>query len=492
MILSEACGSSESQGLPIPRQLEVTPPGLLLPCPSAHGALPVDGAGARARVELLVLHERLDLQGQGAGLDAHRDRILGSGPARAPAPERLEADLSRLEAAHAPAGAAQSSARPETAAVPGTYAKRHERTAVGEIDSDPVPADRLPGQSLARPFVIEPGFARDLQLPAADDDAARNREMRKAVVVARLRRVRPFAAEAALALEQHRLFRIETEAVAEIARRDLRRVLAPGLLERPVFDRDLGAALLGTGEPEACARGALVVQQPTGRRIGERGMREEQLPRREAAGKVLGDARPVAKKSDLHAEFPAARRLEPAGDVPPFAAELRMAAVVARELQHCALAHRRILTLRVDEDGERGEHQREREPHQSSFTARAASPLIACRPLAIAVNVASTSITATNSAKSCQGRCSSIPQWNEWRFTTWMSTRLITQPSVRPTARPRALTSSPCAASMEPICRRVIPMWRSTPNSRRRASTSAPKLEESPKRPIATATASSA
>src|SRR5712691_882342 len=492
MILSEACGSSESQGLPIPGQLEVAAPGLLLPLPRAHRAFPVDGAGARARVELLVLHERLDLQRHGACLHAHRNRIFGSCPGRAPAPERLESDLSRLEAAHAAVGAPQGSARPEAPAVPGPHAKRHERTAVGEIDSDPVPADRLLGQSLARLFVIEPGFARDLQLAAADDDAARDREMRKAVVVARLRRVRPFAAEAALALEQHRLFRIEPEPVAEIARRDLRRVAAPGLRERPVFDRDLGAALFGLGEPEPRARGALIVQQPTGRRIGERRVRKEQLPRRKPARNIFGDARPVAKKSDLHAELPAAGRLEPARDVPPFAAELRMAAVVSRELQHRALAHRRILTLAVDEEGAQGEQQREREPHQSSFTARTASPLIACRPLAIAVNVASTSITATNSARSCQGRCTSIPQWNEWRLTTWMSTRLITQPSVRPTARPRALTNNPCAASMAPICRRVIPMWRSTPNSRRRASTRAPKLEESPNSPMTTATASSA
>src|SRR5206468_12422323 len=180
-------------------------------------------------------------------------------------------------------------------------------------------------------------------------------------------------------------------------------------------------------------RGALVVQQPAGRRIGERSMREEQLPRRKPAGKVFGDARPVAEKSDLHAELPAARRLEPSGDVPPFAAELRMAAVVARELQRCALAHRRIIALPVDEDGTQGERQGGHEPHQSSFTARTASPLIAGRPLAIAVNVASTSITATNSARSRQGRCSSIPQWNDCRFTTWISTRLITQPSVRPT-----------------------------------------------------------
>src|SRR5258706_2911361 len=155
-------------------------------------------------------------------------------------------------------------------------------------------------------------------------------------------------------------------------------------------------------------------------------MREEQLPRREPARKVFGDTRPVAKKSDLHAELFAAGRFEPASDVPPFAAELRVAAVVARELQRYALAHRRILTLPVDEDGPGGERQRQREPHQSSCTARTASPLIACRPLAIPVNVASTSITATNSARSCQGRCSSIPQWNEWRVPNRQSPMHIT------------------------------------------------------------------
>src|SRR5438093_13353415 len=112
MILSEACGSSESQGLPIPGQLEVAAPGLLLPLPRAHRAFPVDGAGARARVELLVLHERLDLQGQGACLDAHRNRIFRSCPTRPPAPERLDTDLSRLEAAHASVRAPQSRARP--------------------------------------------------------------------------------------------------------------------------------------------------------------------------------------------------------------------------------------------------------------------------------------------------------------------------------------------------------------------------------------------
>src|SRR2546430_2589021 len=96
---------SQLQRLPISRQLEVAAARHAFPLLGAHGAFPVDGAGARARVELLVLHERLDLQREGAGCDADRNRIFGSGPPRAPPPERLEADLSRLEAAHAAVGA---------------------------------------------------------------------------------------------------------------------------------------------------------------------------------------------------------------------------------------------------------------------------------------------------------------------------------------------------------------------------------------------------
>src|SRR5436309_14723324 len=127
MILSEARGSSESQGLPIPGQLEVAAPGRLLPCPSAHRAFPVNGAGARASVELLVLHERLDLQGQGACLHAHRNRLFGCGPGRAPAPERLESELSRLEAAHAAVRVPGGFARPKTQPAASAHDKRTAR-----------------------------------------------------------------------------------------------------------------------------------------------------------------------------------------------------------------------------------------------------------------------------------------------------------------------------------------------------------------------------
>src|SRR5262249_52277121 len=162
---------------------------------------------------------------------------------------------------------------------------------------------------------------------------------------------------------------------------------------------------------------------------------------------VLRDARAVAEEGDLHPELGAVLRLEPAGDVPPFVAELRMAAAVAGKLQRHALLHRRIVSGRPGR-GRQRRAQREPGLHQSSLTARTASPLIAWRPLAIAVSVASASIAATSSASRRQGMCRSMPQWKDWGFTTSMSTRLMSQPSARPTARPTALTSRPSPASM--------------------------------------------
>ena len=59
--------------------------------------------------------------------------------------------------------------------------------------------------------------------------------------------------------------------------------------------------LVGAGEAEARARRALVVPQAPVPRIGERRVREQELPRRERARIRLGDARPVAEERDLHA-----------------------------------------------------------------------------------------------------------------------------------------------------------------------------------------------
>src|SRR4029453_6675901 len=99
---------------------------------------------------------------------------------------------------------------------------RHERTAVTEVEPDPVPARCLGRQILARPFVIEPRrtlYALPLPAPVY---GSRHREMRTAVVVARLCRDWAFATEARFALEQDRLRWRELEIERQLARVDPR------------------------------------------------------------------------------------------------------------------------------------------------------------------------------------------------------------------------------------------------------------------------------
>ena len=88
----------------------------------------------------------------------------------------------------------------------------------------------------------------------------------------------------------------------------------------------------GLGEAEARARRALVVAQARRARIGERRVREQELPRREArSGSSSATPGRLRKNVTWTPSSRAARVAEPAGDVPPLGAECRMAAVVARK-----------------------------------------------------------------------------------------------------------------------------------------------------------------
>ena len=171
-----------------------------------------------------------------------------------------------------------------------------------------------------------------------------------------------------------------------------------------------------------------------------------------------------------------------------------MRAVIARELERAPRHDVGIAVCRKRASHQQRERRDEERPpphYQSSLTARTASPAIAARALAVAVAAAATSMTAQNAASGTHGIAMSMLQWNDCRFTTWIRIRLMTAPSPSPTARPSALTARPSVASIAPICRRVSPRWRSIPNSRRRASTSAPKLDDRPVSPITSATSSS-
>lgn len=80
------------------------------------------------------------------------------------------------------------------------------------------------------------------------------------------------------------------------------------------------------------ARDALVVQLPPALHVGQRGMGEDELARREGRTQALRGIDARAEERDLEApQPPVGARL--AGDVPPFGAQVGVAAVVARKGQ---------------------------------------------------------------------------------------------------------------------------------------------------------------
>src|SRR5258708_21755566 len=113
------------------------------------------------------------------------------------------------------------------------------------------------------------------------------------------------------------------------------------LLQAPVVDPDAGAGFRGLRERDPGARRALLVHQPAVPRIGDRRVREQDLSRAEGAGIILGDVRPCPEERDLEADRP----IEPAGDVPPLRAEIRMRAVIARERKLGAWFYNRVICL---------------------------------------------------------------------------------------------------------------------------------------------------
>ena len=182
-------------------------------------------------------------------------------------------------------------------------------------------------------------------------------------------------------------------------------------------------ASLRFGEAEAAASSALVVYEATHPRISDRRMREVELTRRESVGDAFGDAGTDAKERHLKAEGHVRVRRKPSRDVPPLDAVLGMRAVIARKSEDApgsdlGMAHGSGRDRRARKRCARAPGEKSATPHQSSFTARTASIVIALRPLAIAVAIASASSAATNAPRGAQGTKRSIPQWNDCRFTT--------------------------------------------------------------------------
>jgi hypothetical protein len=164
---------------------------------------------------------------------------------------------------------------------------------------------------------------------------------------------------------------------------------------------------------EAFARDALVVPQFAPLHVGERRVREDQLPGREARAHVLRAVHAGAEERDLEAELALARNGAP-GEVPPFGAEIRMRAMIARETQ----LGRRQRERRLREEGGGRQQQGPAAHHQSSFTASTASRPAAARPASHAVTVPAATTAAHSAINRSHGTSRSIVQWKLCGFTT--------------------------------------------------------------------------
>ena len=170
---------------------------------------------------------------------------------------------------------------------------------------------------------------------------AGDRELRLAVVAARLLGARPLAREPADALQQHRLRRRRARGRSRSRRRRWQRARgsgcarpAPSRRKRQSRSTTSVSALGGLGDAEAAARDALVVAQPALREVGA--ARRARTPAACAAnrlGCVAGEAGGRAKERDLEAVAaarpPSARRSAYHHSM----RRLGMRAEVARKLQ---------------------------------------------------------------------------------------------------------------------------------------------------------------
>src|SRR6185312_12848191 len=104
--------ASEGNLVRVAGELEVPAPARGAFARDAHGAFPVERARARAGVELLVVHERLDGPAALAQPELHRDGIVDAGARRAPRAAHGEAHVVAREAHGRAALRAKSGLRP--------------------------------------------------------------------------------------------------------------------------------------------------------------------------------------------------------------------------------------------------------------------------------------------------------------------------------------------------------------------------------------------
>ena len=215
-------------------------------------------------------------------------------------------------------------------------------------------------------------------------------------------------------VEQRRLCADAFQFQRKLARGRNEEVSLALFAQRPVVDLDVERACCSLGQAEPGARRFLAAHQRTPPLIADRRVREEHLPCDEARRIVFVDAGPIAKERELEAERLAVLVLDPARHVPPFGAELRVAAFVTRQLDGVARGHGGILDIGCARRRACDEQERDRRvrnaPHQSSFTALTTSALIACRPLTTAIPAAAAISTALSEVSNQPGAARSMLQ----------------------------------------------------------------------------------
>src|SRR5258706_11568682 len=86
---------SQPQWRPISSAYQISATRLAPGLQRAHRAFPVDRAGARARIEFLIVHDWFQQKCRAGETDRHRDGIGDTGARRAPGARRGETDLVR-------------------------------------------------------------------------------------------------------------------------------------------------------------------------------------------------------------------------------------------------------------------------------------------------------------------------------------------------------------------------------------------------------------
>src|ERR1700722_4620701 len=127
----------------------------------ADRAFPIEGTARETCIVLLIVQQRFDRKLAHAQAHQPAHRIGDAGARRTPAPHRSEGNIVGTEVVYLSAGVAQRATGPIRLSLVAADPECHDRAAVVEIQSDPIPSIRRAIKVLARTLVIAPPLAAD-------------------------------------------------------------------------------------------------------------------------------------------------------------------------------------------------------------------------------------------------------------------------------------------------------------------------------------------